>query len=221
MEGRPSGQACRFDPSSFDVYETRFPDTDAEEDDAMSKRKLKLQMQMSVDGFVAGPEGQLDWMTFDMDEKLLALINRLTDTSDTILMGRKMTEGFVKYWEHAVTQPKSPEFAFAQKMVDMPKVVFSRTVKKVEGKNVRVENGPVVDAVNGLKGQKGKDIVVYGGATFVASLIEHRLIDELNLFVNPVAIGQGMQIFSGRTPLTLTESVKYASGIVVNSYNPK
>ena len=58
-------------------------------------RKLKLQMQITVDGFVAGPEGQLDWMTFDMDERLLACINELTDTSDTIRLGRKMTEGFI------------------------------------------------------------------------------------------------------------------------------
>jgi hypothetical protein len=71
-------------------------------------RKLKLQMQITVDGFVAGPEGQLDWMTWDMDEKLIAFINHLTDTSDTILLGRKMTEGFIKYWEGVVANPSSP-----------------------------------------------------------------------------------------------------------------
>src|SRR5438045_3474607 len=113
-------------------------------------RRLKLQMQITVDGFVAGPEGQLDWMTWEMDEKLIAFINHLTDTSDTILLGRKMTEGFIKYWEHVITQPKSPEYEFGQKMVRMPKIVFSKTVKKVEGQNVRVENGPIVDAVNRL-----------------------------------------------------------------------
>jgi dihydrofolate reductase len=180
-------------------------------------RKLKLQMQVTVDGFVAGPEGQLDWMTFDMDEKLLAFINHLTDTSDMILMGRKMTDGFVQYWEGV--KSNSPEYEFAQKMVNIPKVVFSRTVKKIEGKNVRVENGPLVDAVNRLKSQSGKDLVVYGGATFVSSLIENRLIDELNLFVNPVAIGRGLRIFKERTPLKLIKSVNYTSGIVVNTYN--
>ena len=182
-------------------------------------RKLKLQMQITVDGFVAGPEGQLDWMTFDMDEKLLAFINHLTDTSDTILLGRKMTEGFIKYWEGV--KRDSPEYDFAQKMVRTPKVVFSRTLEKVDGKNVRVENAPIVEAVNRLKSQPGKDIVVYGGATFVASLIEHRLIDELNFFVNPVAIANGMRVFSQRTPLTLVKSVAYASGIVVNTYSPR
>lgn len=182
-------------------------------------RKLKLQVQMSVDGFVAGPEGQLDWMTFAMDEKLLAFINHLTDTSDTILLGRKMTDGFITYWEHVA--PNSAEYEFAQKMVGMPKVVFSRTAKQIAGKNVRVENGPLVDAVKRLKGQAGKDIVVYGGASFVSSLIENRLIDELNIFVNPIAIAQGLRIFSQRTPLTLANSVAYSSGIVVNTYRPQ
>ena len=184
-------------------------------------RKLKLQMQITVDGFVAGPEGQLDWMTWDMDEKLLSFINHLTDTSDTILLGRKMTPGFIKYWEHAASQKDSPEYGFAQKMVGLPKVVFSKTVTHVEGKNVRVENGDLAGAVNQLKSGPGKDIVVYGGATFVSSLIEHGLIDELNLFVNPVAIGSGMRIFKGKKPLKLTASTAYPSGIVVNSYLPK
>jgi dihydrofolate reductase len=184
-------------------------------------RKVKLQMQITVDGFVAGPEGQLDWMTPPMDERLLSFINHLTDTSDTILLGRKMTEGFIKYWEHVITQPNSPEYSFGQKMVSIPKVVFSKTITRVDGQNVRVENGPIVDAVNRLKNQAGKDIIVYGGATFVRSLLENRLLDELNLFVNPVAIGKGMQVFGSRAPLKLTASTAYPGGIVVNTYAPQ
>ncbi len=72
-------------------------------------RKRKLQMQITLDGFVADPEGQLDWMTMTMDEKLRTFINHLTDTSDTILLGRKMTAGFIQYWEQVITQPNSPE----------------------------------------------------------------------------------------------------------------
>jgi dihydrofolate reductase len=178
-------------------------------------------MQITVDGFVAGQEGQLDWMTWDMDEKLISFISHLTDTSDTILLGRKMTEGFIKYWEQVITQPNSPEYSFGQKMVSIPKVVFSKTVNKVDGQNVRVENGPLVEAVNRLKSHEGKDIIVYGGATFVSSLIQNGLIDELNLFVNPVAIGKGMQVFGDRRPLKLMASKAYACGIVVNTYEPR
>jgi hypothetical protein len=67
-----------------------------------------------------------------------------------------MTEGFVNYWEQVITQPDSPEYAFGQKMVGMPKVVFSKTATSVAGKNVRVENGPIVDAVNQLRALRGK-----------------------------------------------------------------
>ncbi|MGH2415764.1 MAG: dihydrofolate reductase family protein, partial [Microcystaceae cyanobacterium] len=171
--------------------------------------------------FVAGPEGQLDWMIRDKDWMTDPYINHLTDTSDTILLGRKMTAGFIKYWEQVIAQPNSPEYSFAQKMVSIPKVVFSKTIDRIDGQNVRVENGPIVEAVKRLKSQAGKDIVVYGGATFVSSLIENRLIDELNLFVNPVAIANGMQIFRGRVPLKLITSSAYASGIVVNTYAPQ
>ena len=182
-------------------------------------RKLKLQMQITVDGFVAGPEGQLDWMTWQMDEKGIAFVNHLVDTSDTILMGRKMTPGFVNYWEGV--KADDPQYEFAQKMVNTPKVVFSRTLSSMEGKNVRVENGDLVTAVNQLKSQGGKDLLVYGGASFVASLIENRLIDELNLFVNPIAINEGMRIFGSRTPLHLVSSVAFTTGKVVNTYKPK
>jgi len=184
-------------------------------------RKLKLQMQITVDGFVAGPKGQLDWMTWEMDERLISFINHLTDTSDTILLGRNMTDGFIKYWEHVITQPNSPEYSFGQKMVSIPKVVISKTVARVEGQNVRVENSPIVDVVKHLKTHSGKDIIVYGGATFVSSLIANELIDELNLFVNPVAIGEGMRVFGSRRPLKLTASTDYACGIVVNTYEPQ
>lgn len=184
-------------------------------------RTLKLQMQMTVDGFVAGPNGELDWMTWEMDEKLIAFINHLTDTSDTILLGHGMTEGFVGYWEKVVTQADSPEYEFARKMVDIPKVVFSRSASHVDGKNVRVETRPLAEAVDAMKNESGKDMIVYGGASFVSSLIEEDLIDELNLFVNPVAINEGMRIFPARKPLALVSSTAYPCGIVVNTYKAR
>ena len=91
----------------------------------------------------------------------------------------------MKYWEHVITQPESPEYSFARKMVDIPKVVFSKTLHYVEGQNVRLENGDMIEAVFQLKRVPGKDIIVYGEAGFVSSLIENVLIDELNFFVNP------------------------------------
>src|SRR3954464_13504416 len=124
-------------------------------------KKLKLQMQLSVDGFVAGPNGELDWMTFNHDDKILQFINELTDSSDTILLGRKMTDGFVNYWENVVNnQPDSPEYSFAKKMVDTPKVVFSKTVTASRWNNTTVANGNLGDEIANLKKQNGKDIIV-------------------------------------------------------------
>lgn len=190
-------------------------------------RKLKLQVDMTADGFVAGPEdqvagleGSLDWMTAASDERLLAFIHHLLETSDTMLWGRKSAAGSIKYWEQEAANTASSQPSLALKMVTTPKVVFSKTITHVEGQNVRVETGPMVEAVKSLKRQTGKDIIVYGGAGFVASLIEGGLIDEFNFLLNPVAIGKGLRIFGNRTPLKLTASTAYSNGVVVNTYHP-
>lgn len=186
--------------------------------------KLKLQMQMSVDGFVAGPDGQLDWMTWDMDDKLIQFINDLTDSSGTILLGRKMTPGFIDYWTSVLKTPESPEYTFARKMVDTPKVVFSRTLEKSTWANTVLAKGKLTDEIQKLKKESapgGKDIIVYGGAEFVSNLLKDNLIDEINLFINPTAIGKGLSIFLDRTTLKLLKSQAYDCGIVVNTYSPK
>jgi dihydrofolate reductase len=182
-------------------------------------RKLKLQMQITVDGFVAGPDGQLDWMTWNWDDKLKDYATALTAPVGTILLGRKMTDGFVRHWEGVAAKPDHPEVVAARKFVDTPKVVFTRTLEKSPWNNTVLAHGDLASEIAKLKAQaSGGDIVVYGGATFVSSLIEQDLIDELNLFVNPVAIGNGLRVFPRQTPLTLATSAAYACGIVVNTY---
>jgi dihydrofolate reductase len=186
-------------------------------------RKLKLQMQMSVDGYVAGVNGELDWMTWNLDPKLIEFINEITDSSDTIILGRKMTEGFVSYWENIVNnQPESPEYSFAKKMVNIPKVVFSKTLRMSTWNNTSLAKGDLADEIGKLKNQSGRDIVVYGGAGFVSSLIREGLIDEFNFFINPVMITKGMRIFDlqdKRRKLTLIGSKPYECGVTVIRYN--
>jgi dihydrofolate reductase len=198
-------------------------------------RKLKLQVQISIDGFVAGLNGELDWMTFTRDVKMAEYVNALTDSSDTILLGRKMADGFVNYWtsvldnpenpENAVAraldEPESAEYSFARKMVDTPKVVFSKTLKESNWANTTLANGDMVEEVQKLKQKDGQDIIVYGGATFVSNLIKENLIDEFHLFINPTAIGRGLTIFGdseNRLKLKLVESNVFSNGEVVNHY---
>ncbi len=182
-------------------------------------KKLKLQMQLSLDGFVGRPNGELDWMTWDWDDKLKNYVIELTDSVDSILMGRKMTDGFISYWTNL--KPDDPEYLFAKKMVDYTKIVFTRTLDKSNWANTKLAKGNIVDEVNQLKKQPGKDIIVYGGASFVSSLIKNNLIDEYHLFINPTAIGKGMEIFNGlndKLKLKLAYSEMFNCGIVVNHY---
>jgi len=183
-------------------------------------RKLILQMQITVNGFVAGPNGELDWMIMGRDSKSKDFMNELIDSSDCILMGRKMTEGFMSYWLKVVENPEDPQYAFARKMVDTPKVVFTKTLDKSEWPNTVLAKGELAAEVNVMKSMPGKDILVYGGAGFVSSLLQEGLIDELYLLVNPVAIGSGMTIFKERTNLKLVSTTQYDSGKAVLHYKP-
>lgn len=186
-------------------------------------RKLKLQVQMTIDGYVAGPNGELDWMWIseERDESSFQKVIDLADSCDTILLGRKMTREFVDYWESVVdNQPDSPEQPLAQLMVNLRKIAFSRTQTEINGRNLEVENGDLVAAVQALKKQPGKDIMVYGGANFVSSLISENLIDEYYIFRSPVAIGNGLSIFKERKILKLESSTSYKNGKVLNKYLP-
>ncbi len=179
---------------------------------------------MTIDGFVAGPNGEMDWMTSGADDELMSVMNALTDSSDTMLLGRKMNDGFVDFWTSVLEQPENPLYIFARKMVDMPKVVFSKTVKESKWANTTIANGDLVEEVEKLKQREGKDIIVYGGATFVSNLIKENLIDEFNLFINPTAIGSGLTIFSkmeGNLKLELINSQRFECGEVHNTYQMK
>jgi dihydrofolate reductase len=194
-------------------------------------RKLKLQVQITVDGFVGGPGGELDWRTWGWDEKLKEFAYPLRDVSDTILLGRKMAEVFIPHFEETVNELRpgkddkalDGQFEYAHRMVNMQKIVFSKTAKTFDGRNVSLENGDLVTAVRALKNKEGKDMIVYGGAGFVSSLIKEGLIDEFNLFVNPVMIGKGLRIFDlleHRQKLLLISATAYDCGISVLVFKP-
>ncbi len=132
-----------------------------------------------------------------------------------------MTRGFIDHWEDTLdNQPASLHHSLAQQMVSMRKIVFSRTETDIKGRNLEVKNGDLAAAVHELKNQLGKDIMVYGGATFVSSLISQNLVDEYYIFRRPVAIGSGLSIFSEQKILTLESSISYKNGTLLNKYLP-
>ncbi len=186
-------------------------------------KKLKLQVQLTADGYVGGPNGDHDWRIWNWDDKLKAFAYPLRDACDTILLGRKMAEVFIPHFEETVNnfqgdKALDEKFAYASQMVNMHKIVFSKTVKTFDGKNVSVENGDLVTAIKDLKNKEGKDMIVYGGAEFVSNLIKEGLIDEFYFFVNPVMIGKGLRIFDlleHRQKLLLISAAAYECGISV------
>jgi dihydrofolate reductase len=189
-------------------------------------RKLKLQVQMSIDGCIAGPNNEMDWMVFYGDEKLKEYEIRLHEPVDTILLGRKMTNEFVSYWSNVMNKPDDPEYTFAKKMIETPKIVFTKTLTKSKWINTEIATGDLKDEITKLKSQEGGggDIIVYGGASFDSSLIKENLIDEYYLFINPVAIGNGKTIFKDLKEIrkfTLIESIAFDSGIVLLHYEVK
>ena len=180
-------------------------------------------MQVTINGYVAQPNGKSEWMTWNPDGELIAFMSSLIDSSDTLLLGRKLADGgFINYWEN--TAVNNPDHPFAKKIVDIPKVVFTKTLDESRWNNTTLATGNLAEEIANLKKQNGKDILVFGGAGFVSSLIKEGLIDEYHLIVNPTAIGNGMTIFNsinGIQKFSPIQAKLYSGGKIVLSYQPK
>lgn len=192
-------------------------------------KKLILQMQMSVDGFVGAVEDhrwQLwDWgEESDWDDELKTDFNAVFDTVDTILLSRKMAEeGYVGHWANAARKyPEDRFYAFAQRIVEAQKVVLSDRLKASRWERTSLASGDLPREVDALKAGEGGDIAVFGGAGFASALIAAGLVDEFQLFINPAVLGAGRRIFDqgGFARLKLLGSKAYACGMVVSRYAP-
>jgi dihydrofolate reductase len=189
----------------------------------MTMRKLKLQVQMTVDGYIAGLNGEMDWMELNWDDAIKQYVKDITEPVDCIILGRKLAEGFIPHWASVAANPDNPEFTAGKKFAGTHKVVFTKTLDKSEWDHTVLAKGDLVDEITKLKKQDGEDIIAYGGATFVAALIKQGLIDEFHFFINPTAIGNGMTIFKeldSKQNLTLKKSLAFPCGIVLLCYEP-
>jgi dihydrofolate reductase len=178
-------------------------------------RKLILFMHVSLDGYVTGPEGELDWVA--LDEKLFDQVALLTDRTDTAMYGRKTYELMESYWPGAGDKPGASkhDIEHSRWYNHVRKVVLSDTLKPKE--NTLIIGGDIAVGVNKLKGETGSDILIFGSPTASHSLMKFNLIDDYWLFVNPVLLGSGIQLFGnvpGKISLRLTETVHFDTGVI-------
>lgn len=168
-------------------------------------RKVILNIAVSLDGFIEGPRGEFDWCFTDQDYGLTDFMNRI----DAIFFGRKSYELVLKMTENPYP--------------GKTKYVFSKTMKNTDDE-IDIINHDIKTEVSRLKGQTGKDIWLFGGAGLITTFIKYRLVDELQLAVHPLLLGQGKPIFNDiktQIDLTLTNTKTYSSGLVQLFYDFK
>jgi len=172
-------------------------------------KKLKLQVQMTVDGFISGQNGEMDWMTFNWSDDIKKYVGEITEPVDTILLGRNLATGFIPHWAGVANDDNNPEKEAGIKFSETSKIVFSKTLTKSEWENTEVENGDFVEKIKSLKQENGGDIIVYGGGKFVSSLIK------------PAILGKGLPIFQevqSMQKLELIKSNQFDCGIMLLVY---
>jgi len=182
-------------------------------------RKIILMMSVSVDGFIEGPQRQIDWHL--VDDELHSHFNEQLAVMGAFLNGRVTYELMAEFWPTADSDPSStaPMVEFARIWRDMPKIVFSRTLERADW-NTTVVRDVVVEEIMALKAQPGGDLGL-GGADLAAAFMRHDLIDEYRLYVHPVLIGRGKPLFpasDATTDLRLAETRAFGNGVVLLRY---
>ena len=173
---------------------------------------------MTLEGYIAGSKGEMDWMLLDWDDALKKYVTAITTSVDCIILGRKLAQGFIPHWA------AKPEQEGADKMNNTAKVVFTKTLDKSEWPNTGLAKGNLVDEITQLKKQPVNDIIVYSGANFVSALIKEGLNDEYHLFINPTSIGNGIKKIkepNNKLNLALVKSTSFACGLNVHNFEQK
>ena len=175
--------------------------------------KLILSIMSSIDGYMEGPNKELDWHVWN-EEMEKHMFNFLNHEVDTILLGRKSYELFAAYW------PSSKE-SIAPAMNSLKKIVFSKTLETTEWNNSTIIGDDIQSEITRLKQRGKKDLVLFGGVEITASLIKLNLIDEYQVIINPVVLGQGRPTFALEEKLNfkLVDLKRFNCGNVIHYYH--
>jgi len=184
-------------------------------------RNLIFFMHTSLDGFVAGLNGEMDWIK--VDEEMFDFVATMTEQADTALYGRVTYEMMQSYWPKAGEQPNASKHDIEHSTWynRVSKVVLSKTMKEAGLHNTKVIGDQLSDNINKIKQQGGKNILIFGSPRASQSLLNQGLIDEFWLFVNPIILGQGMPLFkniTGTTKLKFVESKTFTCGVIALHY---
>jgi dihydrofolate reductase len=184
-------------------------------------RRLVLFMHTSLDGFVAGPNGEMDWI--DVNDEMFEYAGQRTREADTALYGRVTYQMMESYWPTAGDQPTATkhDIEHSKWYNSVAKVVVSRTMKGTPPTNTRIVGDGVTGEILKLKQGAGKGIVMFGSPTVAHALMRENLIDDYWLFINPIVLGEGIPLFKGlkaRAALGLVASHVFSSGVVCLHY---
>jgi dihydrofolate reductase len=189
-------------------------------------RKIISMIHLSLDGFAAGPNDELDWISYDSELEQYA--HSMHDLTDAVIWGRRTYEGMAGYWLTVPGNPEStpPEREHARWLEGVTKVVVSRTLDRINWNNATntlLIKDNIAEQINNLKQQPGKDIWFLGSVGLAQTFMQLDLIDEYRFNINPTILGQGKPMFAEvnrKLPLKLLESRTFASGVMALRYEP-
>jgi dihydrofolate reductase len=189
-------------------------------------RKIVVSMNVTLDGFMAGPNCELDWHFQNWSADMAHSACEQLSQADTIVLGRITYDAMARYWP-----ARSIDLTFAREDIDFAemmnnytKIVFSKTLKALSWNNSKLATGDLRDEINALKKQAGKDVIIYGSGKLVSSLIALRLVDEYQIWIHPILLGKGKPLFKSLTDnlnLKLSRSKTFHSGVVMLDYECK
>jgi dihydrofolate reductase len=185
-------------------------------------RKIISFMHISLDGFVAGPNGEMNWI--NVDQEIFDYVGKRISGGDTALYGRVTYEMMEAYWPTAGAKPNASkhDIEHSKWYSGVHKVVLSKTMKDADPGNTTIISDNLVDNINEVKSRHGsEDILLFGSPTATHSLMQLDLIDGYWLFVNPIILGQGIPLFvdiKGKVRLNLVSTRPFTSGVTELNY---